>query len=169
MSTFRNVQHIQGIKFWEMLEQKVTSPATHVRFTHCRDIYPSDYPTFPECKLLMIDSCDKNFFYYWFHRRVFPKVENIWINNHPCAYDMHVRFSQPIFTATDIADSNPPFIVPTMFIVNTYKYRYFTATKSSHYTLPRLQFIEEPEYETQIQKFNQELQTATNISNRNEF
>lgn len=145
----RNVQHIQAQKFLELVERKSTSPVTHLRLTHCSDIAPLDFPIFPECKLLMIDNCDKNFFNSCFHRQIFPKVEHIWINNHPCTYEMHLRFAQPIF--------NPPFVLPTMFILKTYQYRYFTVKKASHQELPTLNFIDEQEYIEQVQKFNKKL------------
>jgi hypothetical protein len=30
--------------------------------------------------------CDKNFLAYWFHKRIFPNVTNVFIDSHPCDY-----------------------------------------------------------------------------------
>jgi hypothetical protein len=146
----RSLHHIEEKKLIELIEQKTIHPATDVRLTNCNDdIRPKEFPIFPKCQNLMIDNCGKNFFYFWFSRNIFPTVENIWIHNHPCDYEIHLRFAQPIY--------QPAYTVPRMYIVNTWQYRYFTVKNSNHYTLPLITFITEQDYFENIRKFNQDL------------
>ena len=64
-------------------------------FNACGDIHPShDYNTYPETKTIFANNCDKNFVYYWMYKsHIFPKVENLYLNSHPCESVMFSRWS----------------------------------------------------------------------------
>ncbi|AGF84978.1 hypothetical protein QJ854_gp804 [Moumouvirus goulette] len=35
-------------------------------------------------KKLYVSKCDKNFVYYWIHKKKFPNLETLYIDSHPC-------------------------------------------------------------------------------------
>jgi len=86
-----------------------------------------------------MDNCDKNFFYFWFSRGKFPYIQNIVFNNHPCEYDMHLRF----------ASNKEHVLVPTIYAHHTWSHRYLTAkTKpGSGWIVPPLEFITNDDYD----------------------
>lgn len=40
--------------------------------------------SFPNCKTLFVDKCDKNFVYFYIDKRRFPNVEEVYLNASPC-------------------------------------------------------------------------------------
>ncbi|BCS83515.1 hypothetical protein QLL95_gp0608 [Cotonvirus japonicus] len=51
------------------------------------DGYPGINPTIKPyftCKTLFVDSCDKNFVYYFIDKSSFPFVKNLYLGSHPC-------------------------------------------------------------------------------------
>lgn len=40
--------------------------------------------SFPNCKVLFAERCEKNFFFFFVNRRNFPELEEVWLFTHPC-------------------------------------------------------------------------------------
>lgn len=48
---------------------------------------------FPEAKILFLNYCEKNFIYNNMSRKIFPKVEKVFSNSHPCSHGVMHRFA----------------------------------------------------------------------------
>ncbi|AHA46342.1 hypothetical protein ISTM_444 [Insectomime virus] len=40
--------------------------------------------SFPKCKVLFAERCEKNFFFFFVNKRNFPALEEVWLFSHPC-------------------------------------------------------------------------------------
>ena len=57
------------------------------------DLHPfRPAPVFRSARTLFLTNCDKNFVYYWLRRDVFPAVRDVYLDSHPCEYDVLCRF-----------------------------------------------------------------------------
>ena len=65
-----------------------------VMITGMGDIHPRNPPpTFVAAETVFLPSNDKNFIYYWTYPRVFPVVNTIYLNSHPCEPPVMHRFN----------------------------------------------------------------------------
>ncbi|AMQ10992.1 hypothetical protein [Brazilian marseillevirus] len=40
--------------------------------------------SFPKCRILFVERCEKNFFFFFVNKRNFPSLEEVWLFSHPC-------------------------------------------------------------------------------------
>ena len=92
---------------------------------------------FPNTKTLILNNCEKNFVYYNLNSRIFPNLEKVYSDSHPCDPDVLHRFANnPKYQAFLVNnyyikynnrwwDKNHPYIVPISD-------EYFNAYISSH-------------------------------------
>lgn len=80
-----------------MKDKTIFPHAGHITIERCGDIHPQDYPRFPNATSVTMDRCDKNFVFYWLHEGVFPNINQIYLNSHPCEPQVLHRFPHANF------------------------------------------------------------------------
>lgn len=80
-----------------MDEKRVFNGVDDVTIERCGDIHPSFYPMFPDAKTVTMRGCDKNFVFYWLQEHVFPNMQTIYLNSHPCEPVVLARFPNAMF------------------------------------------------------------------------
>ena len=78
----KTILHLDGLKHWTPLS-KGKILCKNVRLTNFGDIYPF-VTVFPDAENVFIDSCNKNFVYYWADKSTFPNAKNLYLKSHPC-------------------------------------------------------------------------------------
>lgn len=74
---------VNGSRAFRALRGKVVK-SKRVIICDCGDIHPfSAGPVF-EAEHVRVESCDKNWVYYWLRPHTFPNVKHIELNSHPC-------------------------------------------------------------------------------------
>ncbi|AEA07281.1 hypothetical protein LAU_0431 [Lausannevirus] len=74
------VFEVKGKKFYA-LKGKYKHRVVSLSETFCMR---PDGVSFPHCKKLFVEKCEKNFFFFFVNRRNFPELEELWLNSHPC-------------------------------------------------------------------------------------
>lgn len=104
---------ITGRKEWLSVEDKSIT-AKLVVLDKMGDIHPLEVkPTF-DCENLIVDSCDKNFVYYWIDSNIFINVKNIFLLAHPCEPQFFSRW----YT---IQKYYPTRTIPNIFLAYPYE------------------------------------------------
>ena len=86
------IAKISGSQSWRNLTGKIVKNRC-VEILNCGDIHPyAKGPVFKGTLTVIINSCNKNFVYYWLHQRTFPDVINIYLLSHPCEPTVLRRF-----------------------------------------------------------------------------
>ena len=81
---------------WKDLKGKVINNK-NIILSRYGDIHPfSNGPVF-NCENLIMEGCDKNFVYYWMNQQTFPNAKNVYLNSHPCDYDVLGRQFKNIY------------------------------------------------------------------------
>jgi len=90
----QKVAQIVGHQSWKNLTGKyINNKCVEIR--DCGDIHPyRNGPIFKGTETLFMNSCDKNFVYYWLNNQTFPNVKTIYLSSHPCEYPVMRRFPQ---------------------------------------------------------------------------
>lgn len=90
-STKRTFYHDELVRSTET--RTIYDGITDVTITGCGNI-ESAFTSFPDAKIVTMNHCDKNFVFAWLQPVVFPKVETIYLNSHPCEPQVFKRFPQ---------------------------------------------------------------------------
>lgn len=121
--------------FQSLVRRRVIQhPATHLSILNCGPIPHEkhcEYPTFPLCKMLLVNNCDQSWVENWLRPKIFPRIEHIWMfHTHPYIDDLHLRFMKP-WGASVI----PQFYVHAKFANK------FRTTKATHELVPSVIFL----------------------------
>ena len=87
---------LRGADFAAMTQKNAIVLERILRFTDCGDLHPRPYPRFPWCQSAFFDGNDKNFAFYWLFPHKFPALRDVYLNSHPCDWNIHLRFPKSV-------------------------------------------------------------------------
>lgn len=77
---------------WIKLQNQILRQSV-IDIVGCGDIHRFEFPPqFPRAETIFMRDCDKNFVYYWLEPYHFPKTTKIYLDSHPCEYNVAHRF-----------------------------------------------------------------------------
>ena len=83
-------------KTWIQLQNQIIRQSV-IDVVGCGDIHLFESPPrFPRAEVIFMRDCDKNFVYYWLGKSTFPNVRKIYLDSHPCQYEVAHRFGEKV-------------------------------------------------------------------------